>query len=343
MPWRVSRVLDFRSHCTSVHAHEADAKLDTGRQLGALLEKLAADLPNYATHWDYPAAHPGFVEDAAETLDVAGDLLASDRVWESYDVWQAFMNRWEGQLNPPLWAQIGTVVVDGKGPTVKSSYNPGQLKAGCHTRKVEPKDVAAITRDLIRTMAASAEAQINLEMALENREVPREAVEQVIKGIVLPELKKIASSQEALDYFMANIASLQQRIEDAIRKELGLEPGGIERLLKKYGPPPEPPQMGAWRVSRATTSGPLHASIHAKEEPAAEETAEGLQSTIAAILASGLTTPEMESMVDAVQGRLRQGDVWGAYELYRELEDEAQEFYNMPPFRLWGGVRVEVV
>src|ERR1041385_5368055 len=128
MPWRVVRVMDFTSFSASVHAKEEDAKLDVGRHLGALLEQLRVDLPRYATVWNYPRVFPGFVEDATEVVEVAGSLLAADDVWGAYDVWHEFMNKWDGPLSIPLWAQIGTVVVEGPGPTVRAAGVPDTMR-----------------------------------------------------------------------------------------------------------------------------------------------------------------------------------------------------------------------
>lgn len=124
MPWRVCRVLDFKKHCTSIHGTEEMAKLDTGGQLAALITILQEDLPKYANNWGYPKFYPGFVEDAAQMIETVGALLQEEQVWEAYDEYHRFMNRWENVLHLPLWAQVGTVIVEGPGPTVESIYRP---------------------------------------------------------------------------------------------------------------------------------------------------------------------------------------------------------------------------
>jgi hypothetical protein len=131
MAWRVCRVLDFEKHCTSIHSSEDIAKIETGRQLAALITKLQEDLPGYFGYRHYPKYYPGFVEDAAQMIETAaqmietaGYLLQEEEVWGAYDEWHRFMNRWEGVLHLPLWVEIGTVIVDGPGPTVESMYHP---------------------------------------------------------------------------------------------------------------------------------------------------------------------------------------------------------------------------
>lgn len=124
MSWRICRILDFKKDCTSVHALEEIAKVDTARHLAALANKFHDDLPNFATTWGYEREFPGFYDDAVQMLDSLVVLLEDDNVWGAYDEWHRFMNRWEDVLPTPLWVLIGTVIVDGPGPTVVSKYHP---------------------------------------------------------------------------------------------------------------------------------------------------------------------------------------------------------------------------
>lgn len=135
MSWRVCKVLDFEKYCTSIHGTEVGAKVETGRHLASLITKLEADLPKYAGVWNYPRVHPGFVEDLEQMIQTVGGLLQEDEVWGAYDEWHRFMNRWERVLATPLWVQVGTIIVDGPGPTVESVYEPSPgltKRPGCH-------------------------------------------------------------------------------------------------------------------------------------------------------------------------------------------------------------------
>jgi hypothetical protein len=100
------------------------AKMETASQLSALASKLYEDLPKYAGVWNYPRVFPGFVEDLEQMLETVGRLLEDQEVWGAYDEWHRFMNRWDQILPTPLWVQVGTVIVDGPGPTVPSAYQP---------------------------------------------------------------------------------------------------------------------------------------------------------------------------------------------------------------------------
>lgn len=143
MSWRVCRILDFEKNCTSIHAIEEIAKMETAAQLAALASRLHADLPKYAGVWHYQRVFPGFVEDLEQMLETLGRHLEDQEVWGAYDEWHRFMNRWDQRLPTPLWAQVGTVIVDGPGPTVKSSYHPSE--------SLDPKQMMDLTWEIMRT------------------------------------------------------------------------------------------------------------------------------------------------------------------------------------------------
>lgn len=126
MSWRICRILDFQKSCSSVHAQEEIAKIETAGALAAMASRFHSDLPKYAGVWGYPKNHPGFVEGLELMLESVGLLLEDQEVWAAYDEWHTFMNQWEGVLPLPLWAQVGTVIVDGPGPTVEPASRPSK-------------------------------------------------------------------------------------------------------------------------------------------------------------------------------------------------------------------------
>lgn len=158
MPWRVCRIIDFHMSCASVHGTEDMAKVETGRHLAALITKLEEDLPKYAGIWNYPRVHPGFVEDVRTTIDSMAAYLQEDEVWAAYDDWQHFLNQWEPKIKTPLWAQVGTVIVEGPGPTVVPLHDPSRrIQAKPRTSRVQPRDPARqadlIWHTLLKAMA----------------------------------------------------------------------------------------------------------------------------------------------------------------------------------------------
>lgn len=125
MPWRVCRILDFTKHCTSVHSREEVAKVETANQLSSIVNQLESQIPQYRGAWAYDKYHPGFVDDMIEMIAAVRHRIEDDDVWGAYDDWHRFMAHWDRVLSTPLWVQVGTVVVEGPGPTVAAAYNPG--------------------------------------------------------------------------------------------------------------------------------------------------------------------------------------------------------------------------
>lgn len=128
MPWRVCRVLDFRKHCTSVHSNEEIAKIETANQLLSLVNNLEAEIPRYLTYRGYEKNHPGFVADLREMIAAVRRRIEDGDVWGAYDDWHRFLQYWDRLLQMPIWVDVGTVVVDGPGPTVTPEYDPKYLE-----------------------------------------------------------------------------------------------------------------------------------------------------------------------------------------------------------------------
>lgn len=129
MPWRVCRIRDFNKYCTSVHSREDVAKVETANQLTSMINELESNIPKYRGYWGYDKYHPGFVDDMIEMIQAVRRRIEDEDVWGAYDDWHHFMQHWEGRLDPPLWVQVGTIIVEGPGPTAVPSYNPGTRKA----------------------------------------------------------------------------------------------------------------------------------------------------------------------------------------------------------------------
>lgn len=127
MPWRICRVLDFTKHCTSIHSNEEVAKIETANQLLSLIDKLEADVPRYRGPWAYEKYHPGFVDDLVEMIQAVRRRIEDGDAWGAYDDWHRFLQHWDRVLVTPLWVQVGTVLVEGPGPTVTPSYKPSDL------------------------------------------------------------------------------------------------------------------------------------------------------------------------------------------------------------------------
>lgn len=200
MSWRICRVLDFKKSCTSVHGTEEVAKIETGRQLAALITKLQEDLPQYYGYRHYPKYYPGFVEDVAQMVETVGSLLQEEEIWGAYDEWHRFMNRWDKVLHLPLWADVGTVIVDGPGPTVESIYHPMEIKKHPQMNKI--MDVTWELRKAFYLLYKTISENIFNALGAEGRTQPpigeiRKVVEEISKEIDIGPLK----SQELMDHW----------------------------------------------------------------------------------------------------------------------------------------------
>lgn len=188
MSWRVCRILDFKKDCTSVHALEEIAKMDTARHLAALASKLHEDLPKFRGVWNYPRVFPGFVEDLEQMLESVGQLLEDQEVWGAYDEWHRFMNRWDRILPTPLWVLVGTVIVDGPGPTVESIYHPSEgLEQTLQTNKVMDFQWDLIRQFYLLWKSVAVDVRNNLIQA----KVPVPPLEEIIGTV-----KQIAYSMD---------------------------------------------------------------------------------------------------------------------------------------------------
>lgn len=339
MPWRVVRVMDFTSFSASVHAKEEDAKIDVGRHLGALLEQLRVDLPRYATVWGYPKAFPGFVEDAEEVVEVGGSLLATGDVWGAYDVWHEFMNKWDGPLSIPLWAQIGTVVVEGPGPTVHAAWVPDSMRNRFTKPLVAQRPSKIAREEFLEGLAQAVSQTVDL------------VVEKVAHDIEAGggRADRVQLQREAMAVMVAFIERLKQpgkpfdvsEILGELAAELGVG------LRGRFGlPPPSPRLSGAmvrWKVIHRDFTGRNLTSVHAHEEDAKKDVEEALHRIIRD-LQERVERDEPGSrmeVVDDVKALLRTGDTWGAYARWREFEDDVAEAGLTPPWQVTGSVRVE--
>jgi hypothetical protein len=237
MPWRVTRVVSLKDQRVSVHAREEDAKADVAAQLRMVLDFLANDMHLYAGVLRYPERFPGFMEDAAETLDLVYGLLDRGEVWPAYDAWQIFMKRWE-RLPVPLWGQVGTVIVERPGAGEAPPPAIQRRMRRYRTRPVtleERKEIDAIMRDLITSVVRGAEATIALEASLAGKEIPADQIAAAAQPIMDEALSEVQTVEQAIGY-ISQITPLQQRLETELRRHFGLPEGGIEGWMKQFSP-----------------------------------------------------------------------------------------------------------
>lgn len=107
--YRVQFAYGAHIACPTVHKDEAPAKKETAFLLDNwLMRNVGAIARHHARKGD----HPAFARDGALLVQQVRALLAEGRIWEAYDLFQDFHDRYEFEFENPLYMVVGTVVVD---------------------------------------------------------------------------------------------------------------------------------------------------------------------------------------------------------------------------------------
>jgi GNAT superfamily N-acetyltransferase len=149
MPWLVQYVADWYISCQSTHSQEAMAKVDTGRHLASLIELLASQRRELVRQGYGRTA--GFLEAVDDVLEAVGKNLSQDKVWPAYDAWSAFMERWDGTFDAPIWVWLGDVIVKGPGPKHQRPLHallPGRIRKKTSLGAAEPSSGEISREDL---------------------------------------------------------------------------------------------------------------------------------------------------------------------------------------------------
>jgi hypothetical protein len=117
--WKVQYAYGPEIGLPSVHRTEAAAKGDVAHLLGNwIVKNLASTIRNLERESEL--RHPEFVMDGKAVAHQIIDLLNAGEVWQAYDVWQEFYDKYEFEMDVPLFVMIGTVVIESnqaEGPT----------------------------------------------------------------------------------------------------------------------------------------------------------------------------------------------------------------------------------
>lgn len=329
MPWRVCRILDFQKNCTSIYSREDIAKIETARHLVALITKLDQDLPKYAGIWNYPAHHPGFVEDVRTTIDSISGYLGEDDVWGAYDEWQQFMNQWEHRLAAPLWVQVGTVIVDGPGPGVQPTYDLTQSMKSSGRRSFPPRG-----KDLIRSAAITWHETFKVmaqDLMKKGPKVGRRpatfeevftAIEELSKEI---DIGQPLSSEDLIGHWLKLIwLEALQRFEVSTGASLGA--------------------FKSWTVQYADFGGAWHPGLHSNEERAKADTREYLEVLMhsleihsdmeASLKRNTEYAKEAEWLIQHLRYLLENDFVWSAYLDFKSFQEKWNHNFGRIPLEL---------
>jgi len=115
--WKVQYAYAVEVGLPAVHRSEDSAKGEVAYLLGNWLMK---NLASVVRNEERMGEHAEFVMDGKAVATQIIELLNAGRVWEAYDVWQEFYDKYEFEYGNPLFVTMGTVIVEtnqAEGPT----------------------------------------------------------------------------------------------------------------------------------------------------------------------------------------------------------------------------------
>lgn len=335
--YRIQKVGAEHVGCATVHKDEASAKAETASILEAFVLSNLNAMVRHNARW---GTRQEFVQAGVELLGQARALLSGKpkRVWEVYDLWQEFYDRFETEFGPPLFMVLGTVNVDTREaeplqkrrlfpatgtPPFESVRGPSQLLEAAELEVYSI--VLRIERLVLERAKATGEEMPSAEFRRKAGEVVKE-LEKAARGEDLP-----WETQAAM-------------VEEALKKRFGLSG----------------PAMRIWRViymdilCLAREGGCINS--YTDEELAKEHTASLLR-TVAGRLEDQARAARSLGRAHAyvadvgetaplVRAALEEGNVWGAYEIWNAFETRhpmgPEPQLGYPLHTQIGTVRVEV-
>lgn len=255
--WRVQYVDSSQARCLSVHRDEAIARVDVGRHLAGLAGTIRAIVPGLRRR-RYGLDFPEMLDDGLLVADAIVESLSMGDEWAAYDRWHAFLARWRHVFGTPWWPEVGTVIVQGSGPSAQLPLFPfirpvlglaGPDPVSRRRRyKVWWEDENGRSHASFHTdeEAALAEAGNALSSILENAAFTLEVFREFV-GSRHPEYleEALASIDEAESLLESgNVRAAYERWKEF--EEVDLDAGAGNGGL--VGPPPLAPRIGRVRV-----------------------------------------------------------------------------------------------
>lgn len=317
----------------SIHNNEASAAGEVGYLLGTWIWR---NLQHYlAEGGEFEAPdHPEFFEGMKYLIPAIQQLIQQGRVWEAYDLWEDFYLRFENEFGRPLYAKIGTVIVEGSPET-----------------KLKNK-IPFIERTNIPPMKRYAEKG-KITVAINRREDKMGAVVEEVMDVVAmkAELKGIKITAD--QFFKAVVAS-EKSLEGKFpyqdeQSENEFLAAFREGILRRIFPKDKGSGMGlgamkSWLVQYADLGGATHAGRHTNEERAKREAGEFLM-----ILINHLGThagsenisgrnqkyvKDAAALIDRIHYLLSDEMVWRAYLEYKTFENRWHKHFSPFPLEM---------
>lgn len=122
MIWRVQTAWAGGLHTGFIGREQHLAERDVARFLGGWILK---NLDQLSRTFTARRTHPNFVIQATLASGAIARALDAGRVWEAYDFFHEFQDKFSGEFLLPVWMATGTVVVEappGLGPRTRKRF-----------------------------------------------------------------------------------------------------------------------------------------------------------------------------------------------------------------------------
>lgn len=330
--WRVQYETPDEIFCTSVHQDEEIARMDTARHLMAMMTLLRKR--TFFKHYRYGKDFPEAMEDAEATAQRIEALIFDGKEWAAYDAWHEYLARWPEVFGMPVWIGVGTVIVEGPGPSVQVPFHTARRggRQGPASGELSGAEPTPFEEGLSRLMkhpffvrlvkqtqqlrAAGDEARAD--------EVWNRHIEGAIRRMAEdPEFQRVTQEAEKLK------ETGNEAEADALRDAYW---GQFMQTIMPTGER----RFRRWKVTAGKPSEGVHASFHMQEEDARAQVDRELRQIIegarfvldifgrGAIHHLDYWREVRDAAMETVE-RLDAGDTWGAYDRWRQFEDYDEE------------------
>jgi len=221
--WKVQYAYAVEIGLPAVHRNEESAKGEVAYLLGNWLMK---NLASVVRNEERMSEHAEFVMDGKAVANQIIGLLNAGQVWEAYDVWQEFYDKYEFEYGNPLFVTMGTVIVDtnqAEGPTRRGRP---MIQRTAKRPIEEYKEMRQTDRPLVFGMREELEIDVVLRQVV-NRLVRKLEAEgkQMTKGEFFQHLgevlEQVSGEAEAAGEDLEP-EEFTMRVETALRQRFGL-------------------------------------------------------------------------------------------------------------------------
>lgn len=324
----------------SIHNNEASAAGEVGYLLGTWIWR---NLQHYlAEGGEFEAPeHPAFFEGMQYLIPQIQQLIQAGKVWDAYDLWEDFYLRFENEFGRPLYAKIGTVIVEGSPETGLKNKIPFIERTNIPPMEKyaeKGKITIAINRreDKMHEIVEDLMEVVGNKAALKNIRITKE---QFLKAIV-------ATEKSLQGKFQYQDEQTENEFLAAFR----------EGILRRIFPKDKGSGMGlgvmkSWLVQYADFGSASHAGRHTNEERAKQDAGDHLMGLIKRLgdhagseNVAGRNRKYVKSaaeLIERIHYLLSDDMVWRAYLEYKEFEHKwSSHFHPFPLEASIGTMRV---